>query len=373
MSKGIIQNGGVVEPRANHGKFSVEARAKREESALNRRGTGENLFMNPRGSRENLSNEQLVIQIQAGIDVADNMAQLWQQNKGMVAKLANRYKAHAEFDDLMQEGYMGLCSAVDAWNPDGATFLSYAVFWIKQAMIRYIENCGSSVRIPVHQHERIRKYKKIQQQFLTALNREPTEWELCRLLDVSSNVLQQIKADSQRAKIQSLDKCVGEENDTPLSELLPDQKDVYGDVLDEFQQEELKAVIWPMVDSLPDDQPTVLRMRFQDGKTLKETGNVIGASLEQTRQLQAKAMRTLRMPRYSRILRPFLDDDIIQSYGMSGTGIGTFERTWTSATERAVLQLEEMIEREKAAAYRDDEELAYMENRLEELKKQEIV
>ena len=110
-------------------------------------------------------------------------------------------------------------------------------------------------------------------------------------------------------------------------------------------------------------------MRFQDGMTLKETGNVIGASLEQTRQIQAKAMRTLRMPRYSRTLRPFLDDDVIRCYGMSGTGVGAFERTWTSATERAVLQMEEMIERKKAAVYRDDEELAYMEMRLEELKK----
>lgn len=316
-----------------------------------------------------MTNEQLVTQIQTGVCVVENMTQLWQQNKNMIAKLANRYKSHAEFEDLMQEGYIGLCNAVDAWNPDGATFLSYAVFWIKQAMIRYIENCGSSVRIPVHQRERIRKYRKIRQQFLAALNREPAEWELCRLLEVSSNILQQIKADSQREKIQSLDKCIGEENDTPLSELLPDQKDVYGDVLDELQLDELKAVIWPMVDSLPDNQPTVIRMRFQEGKTLKEVGAVFGVSAEHTRQLQNKALRTLRRPQYSITLRPFLGDDLIRIYGMSGTGVGAFERTWTSATERTVLQLEEMIEREKAAVYRDDEELAYMEKRLDELKK----
>ena len=349
MSNGIIQSNGMVEARAEQEKKVIE----------------------PRANHEDLSNEQLVIQVQAGIDVADNMAQLWQQNRNMAARLANRYKSHAEFDDLMQEGYIGLCSAVDGWNPDGATFVSYAVFWIKQAMIRYIENCSSVVRIPVHQRERIRKYRKIRQQFLAALNREPAEWKLCRLLEVSSNILQQIKADSQREKIQSLDKCIGEENDTPLSELLPDQKDVYGDVLDELQLDELKAVIWPMVDSLPDHQPTVIRMRFQEGKTLKEVGAVFGVSAEHTRQLQNKALRTLRRPQYSITLRPFLGDDLIRSYGMSGTGLGAFERTWTSSTERAVLQMEEMIEREKVAVYRDDEEVLYMQNRLEELKKQE--
>lgn len=193
--------------------------------------------------------------------------------------------------------------------------------------------------MPVHRRGQIRKYRKIRQQFLTILNREPAEWELCRLLDVSRNVQQQIKADSEREKVQSLDAYVDEENNTPLSDLIADKEDVYEVVLDNVQQEELKAVIWPMVDSLPDNEPMVIRMRFQEGKTLKETGKILGVSLSYAGQLQDKAMRTLRMSRYSRVLRSYLDDGAIRSYGMNGTGVNTFNRTWTSSTERIAMKL----------------------------------
>lgn len=110
-----------------------------------------------------MTNEQLVLRIRSGEDVAENMAALYDQNRGMLAKLAIKYQSYTEFDDLMQEGYIGLCHAVDAWKVDkGVPFLSYAVFWIKQSMYRYIENNGSSIRIPVHQRGRIRKYKQLQ-------------------------------------------------------------------------------------------------------------------------------------------------------------------------------------------------------------------
>lgn len=292
-----------------------------------------------------MTNEQLVILIRNAVSPADLMIQLWQQNYGLVRKIVNRYKSLDDIEDLLQEGFLGLHEAVRHYDPDtGVPFVNYAAFWIRQTIGRYVKRNGT-IRIPEHAVIQVRAYRRMVSQWESEFGRKPTEWEMCRYLDVTLEMLRQIEKDGQMGKIQSLDKCVGEENDTQLYELLPDHEDAYNDALDELLQEELKTVIWPMVDSLPDHQPEVLRMRFQDGKTLKETGNVIGATVEQTRQLQAKAMRTLRMPRYSRMLRPFLDDDVIRSYGMSGTGMGAFERTWTSSTERAVLQLEEIGER----------------------------
>lgn len=90
-----------------------------------------------------MTNEILVELIQAGENTADNMQKLWEQNRGMIWKLAQQYRNKAEIEDLMQEGFIGLCNAVDAWQPDaGASFLHYAVFWIKQGMRRYIDDCG---------------------------------------------------------------------------------------------------------------------------------------------------------------------------------------------------------------------------------------
>ena len=172
------------------------------------------------------------------------------KNRGMICKIASKYQSYAEYDDLLQEGFVGLCNAVDAWEPEGgASFIAYAVFWIRQAMQRYIENNGSCVRIPSGQQQKIWKYKKICAQYLTLLGREPAEWELCRLLDVSRDNLHYIQEDARKGQIGSLSIPLGEDGELSLQDTIPDQRDDYAGVLDKIQQEELGAVLWPMVDT----------------------------------------------------------------------------------------------------------------------------
>ena len=74
-----------------------------------------------------MTNEEIAILIRAGVDVPENMAALYEQNKGMIAALAWKLRAYAELEDLRQEGYIGLCNAVDAWEPEGGGLLSHAV------------------------------------------------------------------------------------------------------------------------------------------------------------------------------------------------------------------------------------------------------
>lgn len=285
-----------------------------------------------------MTNEEIAILIRAGVDVPENMAALYEQNKGMIAALAWKLRAYAELEDLRQEGYIGLCNAVDAWEPEGgASFIYYAVFWIRQAMQRYIENCGQCVRIPSGQRQRIQKYKKICAQYLKMLGRKPADWELCRLLDVSQDVLHHIQEDARMGHIQSLSTPLGEDGDLSLEDVIPDQRDDYAGVLDKVQQEELEAVLWPMVDSLEERQAQTLRARYQEGKTLKEIGEALGCSLEQARRIENQALRLLRRPRYTEQLRPFLDS-FTYSMGIKGTGLQRFRQTWTSATERAALR-----------------------------------
>ena len=84
------------------------------------------------------------LQTQAGANVADNMLRLWEQNRRFIFKMANRYRGQAEEDDLIQEGYLGLCRAVDGYDPDqGVNFLPYAGNWIRQGMARFIHNNGT--------------------------------------------------------------------------------------------------------------------------------------------------------------------------------------------------------------------------------------
>ena len=132
-----------------------------------------------------MDNEQLVARIRAGVDTADNMLILYEQNHGFIHKMALKYSGYAEIEDLKQEAYIGLCAAVEHYDEDkGVAFISYAGFWIKQTMQRYIDNCGGVVRLPVHAREWIAKYKKILREYRQYYGSEPSERELCHLLGV---------------------------------------------------------------------------------------------------------------------------------------------------------------------------------------------
>lgn len=293
-----------------------------------------------------MTNEQIAIRIKAGIDVANNMLQLWQQNRGFIHKIVNQYKAYAEEEDLEQEGYLGLCAAVYHYNPDeGVTFLHYASFWIKQYMSRYIKSNGT-IRLPEFMQGRIREYNKMVQKWQQNYHRKPTDGEICHFLDLSWEMLENLRKAAQMVQIGSLDVPVGEEGDCSMYDLLPSAIDEEEQTIEKIQHEQLCAVLWPLVDSLPGQQPQVIRARYQERRTLADIAKEKGVTLDAIRQQEAKGLRELRKPSKSKLLRPFLpEDDRIYSMGLQGNGVGSFNRTWTSSTERAALrdwELEEL-------------------------------
>lgn len=293
-----------------------------------------------------MTNEQLAIRIKAGIDVADNMLQLWQQNRGFIHKIVNQYKAYAEEEDLEQEGYLGLSAAVDHYNSDeGVTFLHYASFWIKQYMSRYIKSNGT-IRLPESMQGRIREYNKMVQKWQQNYHRKPTDGEICHFLEISWEMLENLRKAAQMVQIGSLDVPVGEEGDCSMYDLLPSAIDEGEQTIEKIQHEQLCAVLWPLVDSLPGQQPQVIRARYQERRTLADIAKEKGVTLDAIRQQEAKGLRELRKPSKSKLLRPFLpEDDRIYSMGLQGNGVGSFNRTWTSSTERAALrdwELEEL-------------------------------
>lgn len=293
-----------------------------------------------------MTNEQLTIRIKAGIDVADNMLQLWQQNRGFIHKIVNQYKAYAEEEDLEQEGYLGLSAAVDHYNPDeGVTFIHYASFWIKQYIVRYIRGNGT-VRLPEFMQGRIREYHRMVQKWQQNYHRKPTDGEICHFLGLNWEMLENLRKAAQMVQIGSLDVPVGEEGDCSMYDLLPSAIDEEEQTIEKIQHEQLCAVLWPLVDSLPGQQPQVIRARYQERRTLADIAKEKGVTLDAIRQQEAKGLRELRKPSKSKLLRPFLpEDDRIYSMGLQGNGVGSFNRTWTSSTERVALrdwELEEL-------------------------------
>ena len=286
-----------------------------------------------------MNNEQLVALIQDGIDTADNMLKLWKQNQGMIRKLANKYSTYAELEDLQQEGYIGLCNAIDGYNPDEGPFINYAILWIRQAMRRHIENSGSCIRIPVHMRQRIQVYRKAQRLFLQKYGREATDMEMRRFLGLSRKEYESLKNGLRMANVISLDAPLAsdEDGESSMMDIIPANCSLEDAIIDKVQNEELGAVLWPMVDSLPADQAGLIRKQYIDNMTLNCAAASVGLTPGMARTVTYKALRFLRHPKNMKQLRPFLPEriEVIAYHG----GFQAFRNTWTSSTEKAAMKL----------------------------------
>lgn len=287
-----------------------------------------------------MNNEELVALIKAGIDTADNMLALWEQNKGMICKIARKYRAYADIEDLLQEGYLALYPAIDGYNPDnGNKFLSYAAPVIDQRLRRYVYNSSSPVRIPEHERMKIYEYKKVVNAFQTCLGRKPTRQEIAHNMGLSDKVVREIEKSVRMGQIASLDMPLKDEGGTDtLIDMIPDENNAMSGVIDDMQQEELKAVIWDVVDSLPEDQRCVVHDRYEHGKSCRQIEAETGIDWGKVCRIENNALRALGSGRNGRTLRPFLNDGLYNA-ALHGSGVGNFNRTWASSTERVALGL----------------------------------
>ena len=299
-----------------------------------------------------MTNEQLVIRIKAGEDVAGNMEQLYSQERRFIHTVAWKYRDSGELEDLEQEGYLALYPAIDGYDPaQGVRFLTYAEYHIRQRMRRYLQMNGSCLRLPVHCLDKVQKYKRFCSSFQQEYGREPSGREAAAFMGLTREQVEDIRENACMARLGSLDspvKGIDGGEDTTIGDMVASAEDMEGDVVERMQQEQLKAELWDCVDSLPGQQPAVIRMRFQENMTMEAIGQEYGTSGEAVRQMQAKALRELRKPRYAKRLRPFLPDaDRIYSMALVGNGAGKFNLTWTSSTERVALDVMDWEERRR--------------------------
>ncbi len=285
-----------------------------------------------------MDNEQLVARIRAGEDVAKNMLELYNQNRGFIVKVAKRYQGFAEMEDLLQEGYIGLSEAVSCYDADkNSSFIHYAAFWIRQSMSRYVDNCGSVVRIPVQARGEIREYNRVVREYRKYYGEWPSDYALCRLLGVIREKLQEIRKSAQIGQIRSLSEVLGGDGEEfTLEDSIASDQDLEGDAIREADTAAMKRELWIAVDRLPGNLPEVIKKRFLDGRTLKEISQEWGVTYSKVHDIQNKALRTLRQPGISRKYRRYYEE-YISAECCHHVGVESFQRTWTSEVEREVL------------------------------------
>lgn len=284
-----------------------------------------------------MTNEQLVARIQAHENEAENMLELWQQNKGFIYKMAVKYGNFAELEDLLQEGYIGLCYAVQHYKDDQeASFIHYAAFWIKQTMQRYISNCCNIVRIPEGVRSDVIQYKKTFGEYKKRYGRNPTDAEMRTLLGVSWERLETIQKCVATAKVSSLSESIGDDGDITLGDTVASDQELEEDVIRKLDTAAMKKSLWKAVDDLPEELPEVIRCRYKDNMTLKKTGEKLGVTTERARQIENKALRKLRIPSKCAPFKCYFEQ-YIAAAPVRHVGVAQFERTWMSATELQVL------------------------------------
>ena len=256
-----------------------------------------------------MTNEELVERIQHGINAPEYLGQLYIQNEGFIATVIRKYRYTYRSDnkcipiieknELMHEAYFGLIEAARRFDPgQGNTFLTYAAYWINQAVKRFLDNSGKVIRVPVHTQEKIYKYNQTTTFFQNRYGREPEKREYASYIGISQNEVGKLERFMFRGMVRSLDETIpgGENENLSFADAVPADTDIEEDVVEKLAAAQIREQLWNIVDQVLKDEKMikVIRYRCVECITLDCAGTRMGITREMVRQYEAKALKRLR-------------------------------------------------------------------------------
>ena len=289
-----------------------------------------------------MNNEEIVSEIRAGRSVSENMQLLYEKNLPLMKRTIKPFAAYEPMEYCLQEAYFGLWEAVQHYETSkNVRFMTYAEYWIKQSVQRYLENCGSTVRIPTHTRAKMSRIRKATSQLRQEQGKEPTVKEIAALLGASVEEVQEIQGYMQ--SVISLDTPIAEDNSLTLADTLQTDLSVENDTVDKIYSEHSKNELWGIVERYTTTRGNdIIKEIFLHGKTMSAVAREQGVTIERVRQTKEKGLRRLRMGKAKReLLEKF---DIVESRLYWG-GMKNYKEHGTSIVEYLAIQKLEALER----------------------------
>lgn len=261
-------------------------------------------------------NIEYLSQIHSGDELKRNksLSNLVEANRKLVWKIVKHYSGLATvgFDenDMYQVGVIGLLKAAEKFEVSlGYQFSTYATWWIRQAITRGIADYSTLIRIPVHYREKMNKFIKIENELWNELARPATTFEISKEMGEPIDVIEELRFYISQSNLDSLDRLVGEGENTSLGELVLDENLNMPD--EEYYKIELRNTIGEIFQSnLKEREMQVLYYRFgfknDETKTLEDIGQIFNLTRERIRQIEAKALSKLRKTKSTTVLKEYL-------------------------------------------------------------------
>lgn len=291
-------------------------------------------------------NETLVERIRGGFSVSENMQSLYEGNLPLIRKFIKPFTAYECEADLLQESYFGLWEAVQHYETSkNVRFSTYMKYWIVQSVQRYLEKCGSTVRIPTHTRAKMSRIRRATSQLRQEQSREPTVVDIAALLGVSVEEVQEIQGYMQ--SVVSLDTPIAEDNSLILADTLQADFRLEDETIDKIYKEHSKNELWGIVERYTAAKENeIIKEIFLHNKSMAQVSREQGLSFDSVRQIKETGLRRLRMGKARRELLEKFD---IAEAGLYRGGLNNYrEHNFTSIVEHLAekrLEAEEHYER----------------------------